>query len=182
MNVRVCLLPGYNCNFAAAYHAMKLCRCHILLILLLGSAQCCCAQLASVVFDMETRCCVPGVTVYVNPRGSTVTDRYGRFVINGECNSITLSHGSYEPLSLDNESVPDTVWLLPKMRRLDEVVIYGKKPKPGYDIRESVRRAVHGAGIKGSSGGNFDFFESISFKKRKQAKRRKKIKEMLDKY
>lgn len=157
-------------------------RRYISLVFLFGAANVCRAQVSAVVFDMETRCCVPGVTVYVNPRGSTVTDRYGRFVINGECNSITLSHGSYEPLSLDNESVPDTVWLLPKMRRLDEVVIYGKKPKPGYDIRESVRRAVHGAGIKGSSGGNFDFFESISFKKRKQAKRRKKIKEMLDKY
>ena len=157
-------------------------RRYISLVILLGAANVCRAQVSAVVFDMETRCCVPGVTVYVNPNGRVVTDRYGRFVIGGECNSITLSHGSYEPLSLGKDAVPDTVWLLPKMRRLDEVVIYGKKPKPGYDIRESVRRAVHGAGIKGSSCGNFDFFESISFKKRKQAKRRKKIKEMLDKY
>ena len=108
-------------------------RCfYILLLMFTGYAAVCCAQTSALVFDMETRRCVPGVTVYVNPRGSTVTDRYGRFTITGECNSITLSHGSFEPLSLDADAVRDTIWLLPKAR--------------------------------------------------KQAKRRKKIKEILDKY
>ena len=133
-------------------------RCFYISLLMLASVAAeSRAQLSAVVFDMETRRCVPGVTVYVNPRGSTVTDRYGRFVIVGKCNGITLSHGSFEPLSLDMSTVKDTIWLLPKMRRLDEVVIYGKKPKPGFDIKESVRRAVHGAGVKGGSGAQLRF-------------------------
>lgn len=157
-------------------------RRYISLVFLLGAANVCRAQVSAVVFDMETRCCVPGVTVYVNPNGRVVTDRYGRFVIGGECNSITLSHGSYEPLSLGKDAVPDTVWLLPKMRRLDEVVIYGKKPKPGFDVRQAARRAAAGVGMKGGTGANFDFFSIFNPKERKHAKRRKKIKEMLDKY
>lgn len=140
------------------------------------------AQLSAVVYDMETRRCVPDVKVYINPRGTVVTDRYGRFVITGKCNSITLSHGSYEALSLARSSVRDTIWLLPKMRRLDEVVIYGKKPKPGFDIGEATRRAAVGTGIKGGSGASFDFMSIFNPKARKHAKRRKKIKEMLDKY
>ena len=158
-------------------------RClYISLLMIAGVAAESRAQLSAVVYDMETRRCVPDVKVYINPRGTVMTDRYGRFVITGKCNSITLSHGSYEALSLARSSVRDTIWLLPKMRRLDEVVIYGKKPKPGFDIGEATRRAAAGTGIKGGSGANFDFFSIFNPKARKHAKRRKKIKEMLDKY
>lgn len=158
-------------------------RCfYISLLMIAGVAAEGRAQLSAVVFDMETRRCVPDVKVYVNPRGTVVTDRYGRFVITGKCNGITLSHGSYEALSLARSSVRDTVWLLPKMRRLDEVVIYGKKPKPGFDIGEATHRAVQGAGVRGGSGASFDFMSIFNPKARKHAKRRKKIKEMLDKY
>ena len=158
-------------------------RClYISLLMIAGVAAESRAQLSAVVYDMETRRCVPDVKVYINPHGTVVTDRYGRFVITGKCNSITLSHGSYEALSLARSSVRDTIWLLPKMRRLDEVVIYGKKPKPGFDIGEATRRAAAGTGIRGGSGTNFDFFSIFNPKARKHAKRRKKIKEMLDKY
>ena len=111
-----------------------------------------------------------------------MTDSYGRFTVSGGCNGITLSHGSFEALSLDKSSVRDTIWLLPKMRRLDEVVIYGKKPKPGFDIKAATQRAAAGAGVRGGSGANFDFFSIFNPKARKHAKRRKEIKEMLDKY
>lgn len=163
------------------YAVMRCCR-YILLLLLVVAAVTCRAQLSAVVFDIETRRCVPGVTVYINPSGKTMTDSYGRFAVSGDCNGITLSHGSFEPLALDKSAVRDTIWLLPKMRRLDEVVIYGKKPRPGFDIKEAVRRAVHGAGMKGGSGAGFDFMSIFNPKAHKQAKRRKKIKEMLDKY
>lgn len=160
---------------------MRCCR-YILLLLLVVAAVTCRAQLSAVVFDIETRRCVPGVTVYINPSGKTMTDSYGRFAVSGDCNGITLSHGSFEPLALDKSAVRDTIWLLPKMRRLDEVVIYGKKPKPGFDIKAATQRAAAGAGFMGGSGANIDFFSIFNPKARKHAKRRKKIKEMLDKY
>lgn len=163
------------------YAVMRCCR-YILLLLLVVAAVTCRAQLSAVVFDIETRRCVPGVTVYINPSGKTMTDSYGRFAVSGDCNGITLSHGSFEPLALDKSAVRDTIWLLPKMRRLDEVVIYGKKPKPGFDIKAETQRAAAGAGLKGGSGANIDFFSIFNPKARKHAKRRKKIKEMLDKY
>lgn len=163
------------------YAVMRCCR-YILLLLLVVAAVTCRAQLSAVVFDIEMRRCVPGVTVYINPSGKTMTDSYGRFAVSGGCNGITLSHGSFEALSLDKSSVRDTIWLLPKMRRLDEVVIYGKKPKPGFDIKAAIQRAAAGAGVRGGSGANFDFFSIFNPKARKHAKRRKEIKEMLDKY
>lgn len=163
------------------YAVMRCCR-YILLLLLVVAAVTCRAQLSAVVFDIETRRCVPGVTVYINPSGKTMTDSYGRFAVSGDCNGITLSHGSFEPLALDKSAVRDTIWLLPKMRRLDEVVIYGKKPKPGFDIKAATQRAAAGAGFNGGSGANIDFFSIFNPKARKHAKRRKKIKEMLDKY
>lgn len=163
------------------YAVMRCCR-YILLLLLVVAAVTCRAQLSAVVFDIETRRCVPGVTVYINPSGKTMTDSYGRFAVSGDCNGITLSHGSFEPLALDKSAVRDTIWLLPKMRRLDEVVIYGKKPKPGFDIKAATQRAAAGAGLKGGSGANIDVFSIFNPKARKHAKRRKKIKEMLDKY
>ena len=126
---------------------MRCCR-YILLLLLVVAAVTCRAQLSAVVFDIETRRCVPGVTVYINPSGKTMTDSYGRFAVSGDCNGITLSHGSFEPLALDKSAVRDTIWLLPKMRRLDEVVIYGKKPKPGFDIKAATQRAAAGAGLR----------------------------------
>ena len=163
------------------YAVMRCCR-YILLLLLVVAAVTCRAQLSAVVFDIETRRCVPGVTVYINPSGKTMTDCYGRFAVSGDCNGITLSHGSFEPLALDKSAVRDTIWLLPKMRRLDEVVIYGKKPKPGFDIKAATQRAAAGAGPRGGSGANIDFFSIFNPKARKHAKRHKKIKEMLDKY
>lgn len=163
------------------YAVMRCCR-YILILLFVVAAVTCRAQLSAVVFDIETRRCVPGVTVYINPSGKTMTDSYGRFTVSGGCNGITLSHGSFEALSLDKSSVRDTIWLLPKMRRLDEVVIYGKKPKPGFDIKAATQRTAAGAGVRGGSGANFDFFSIFNPKARKHAKRRKEIKEMLDKY
>ena len=70
-------------------------RCfYISLLMIAGVAAEGRAQLSAVVFDMETRRCVPDVKVYVNPRGTVVTDRYGRFVITGKYNGITLSHAA----------------------------------------------------------------------------------------
>ena len=166
-----------SCNYVVMYRYR-----YISFLLFTCVAAACRAQLSAVVFDMETRRCVPGVTVYINPSGKTVTDKYGRFSVSDDCNSITLSHGSFEPLALDKASVHDTLWLLPKSRRLDEVVVYGIKPKPGFSVKGVVRSATAGVGNKGGSGANFDFFDTFNFRARRHAKRRKEIKEMLDKY
>lgn len=137
------------------------------------------AQVTGVVFDMETLRPVSGVKIYMNPAGRTDTDIYGRFNIGAEVNSVTFTHGSFESLSMNVEEIRDTVWLIPKMRRLDEVVIYGVKPKLGFDMKDAVRRNIGGAG-RGPSG--MDIFSIFNFKANKQARRRKEIKKMLDKY
>lgn len=139
------------------------------------------AQVEAVVFDIETKRPIEGATVYVNPGGSVKTDVHGRFAVEGECNSITVACQGYESLSMAKENVPDTLWMLPDGHSLDELVVYGRKPKLGFDMDKvsgkKEKRLENKSGI-----GGLDFFHAVQFKKRKQAKRRKKIKEMLDDY
>lgn len=137
-------------------------------------------QLSAVVYDMETLRHVPGVKVYINPKGSTVTDNYGRFSVSDSCNGVTLSHGTYESLRLDKSEIHDTIWLMPKTRRLDEVVVTARRPRPGFDIKAECQKVLMTVPRRG--GISFDFFQLFRHKERKQTKRRKEIKKMLDKY
>ena len=87
------------------------------------------AQISGVVFDMETRRQIAGVKVYINPKGTAITDSHGRFVINQPCNGVTFSHVSYESRAYSRKELCDTIWLMPKLHRLDEVVVTAQGPK-----------------------------------------------------
>lgn len=137
-------------------------------------------RLSAVVYDMETLRHVPGVKVYINPKGSTITDNYGRFSVSDSCNGVTLSHATYESLRLDKSEIRDTIWLMPKTRRLDEVVVTARRPRPGFDIKAECQKVLMTVPRRG--GISFDFFQLFRHKERKQAKRQKEIKKMLDKY
>lgn len=129
---------------------------------------------------METRRPVAGVRIFINPEGDAVTDRNGRFKINRRCSSVTLSHVSYESRALDGSELRDTVWLMPKMNRLDEVVITAERPKMHFGLKKGTQRSV--AGINSAGGIGFDFFSVFDFKGKKQKKRRKRLEKILDGY
>ncbi len=154
---------------------------YLLAALLLAVSETVKAQVTAVVFDMETRRPIEGASVYVNPRGMVKTDRHGRFTVDGECRSLTVSSQGYESRSMDKSGVGDTVWMLPNGRRLGEIVVIGHRPKIGFDTGKYAGKGQKQPSNKSGIGG-FDFFDSFNFKKHKQAKRRKKIKEILDKY
>lgn len=141
----------------------------------------CRAQVSAVVFDMETKRPVSKVKVYVNPKGSVLTDSHGRFNFAGKCNSMTFSHVSYESRSLRRSELRDTVWIMPKMNTLEEVVIMGVRPKFGFDINR-MSREVSSYG-KTSSGLSFDFFSAFDkSQKRKSGKERERYRKMLERY
>lgn len=153
----------------------------ILTLLALIYADVCSAQFTAVVFDMETRRQIEGVKVSINPHGTTTTDKHGRFVINGKFHSVTLSRQGYESLSLARSDLRDTLWMLPNGRRLDEIVVIGYRPKIGFKIDGKPLKGFHTPKKRGLLD-NFDFFDQLNFKKKKQRKRRGKIKEILDEY
>lgn len=138
----------------------------------------CHAQYSAVVLDLETKRQIAGVSVYVNPNGIVKTDSVGRFFINGEFNSVTLTRQGYESLTLSKSELPDSIWLLPNRRSLDEVVIIGHKPKINFKYKNVemfdnlTRPRVTG----------LDLMSIFDFKGKKKAKRRRKIKKILDNY
>lgn len=138
------------------------------------------AQLAGVVFDMETKRPVAGAKVYINPKGSVDTDSNGHFVINQSCNSVTFSHVSYENRVFNKEELPDTVWLLPRLNRLDEVVITAQGPKICVGKQEVSEYASKFKAPK--SGFSFDIATLFNFKKNKRDKRRKRLEKILKDY
>ncbi len=139
------------------------------------------AQLSAVVLDMETRMPVSKAKVYVNPSGSVTTDRYGRFHIVGNCHSMTFSHAGYESRAIQKSELRDTVWLMPKMHTLDEVVIWGMKPKVRFGIdRITADASRYG---KPSSGMTFDLFSAFDkSQKHKSGKDRERYKNILKNY
>lgn len=138
----------------------------------------CRAQFSAVVLDLETKRQVAGVYVYINPKGVVKTDGVGRFVIDGDFNSITLTRQGYESLTLSKSELCDSIWLLPNGRSLDEVVIVGHKPKINFKYKNVemfdnlTRPKVSG----------LDLMSIFDFKGKKKAKRRNKIKKILDNY
>lgn len=158
-------------------------RCIYIFLLLIPCVGCR-AQLSAVVFDMETRRPVSNVKVYVNPSGSTLTDSRGRFRFQGKCYSVTFSHVSYESRAMHKSELRDTVWLMPKMNNLDEVVIIGQKPKVSFDMKRLINEASkYGKQPSGMVGVTFDL-QSLFDKsqKRKSGKDRERYKKMLDNY
>lgn len=141
----------------------------------------CHAQLTGVAFDMETRRPVAGAAVYINPKGSVLTDKHGRFTINGKCHSVTFSHISYESRSMNRSELRDTVWLMPKANRLDEVVVTAIGPKVRLDIKELQKDAS--LYRKPSSGVDFDFFSIFDRSSRRRSEKdRKRLENILKNY
>lgn len=167
--------------FLLAMIALFMKRRYIYSLLLFLLCVGCRAQKTGVVFDMETRRPVDNVKVYVNPAGRTVTDRHGRFIISGSCHSVTFSHVSYESRSMHKTELRDTVWLMPKMNTLDEVVITAVGPKMRLNI-EKISKDASTYG-KHSSGMSFDLFSIFDkSQKRKSGKERERFNKILKNY
>lgn len=155
---------------------VRLFGCLVLLLICIDGS----AQITGVVFDMETKRQIAGVRVYINPKGTVITDSRGRFVISQPCNGVTFSHVSYESRAYSRKELCDTIWLMPKLNRLDEVVITAKAPIVCIKKGEVSKYAKQ---FKAPSGlFSFDMFKLFDFKGHKHEKRRKRIEKILEDY
>lgn len=143
------------------------------------------AQIGGVVIDMETRKPLRDVKVYMNTQKSTVTNWAGRFDTDGNFGSATFTHGNYVPRVMKREEMRDTIYLLPKMNELAEVIVYGKKPGPKFNYSGMTKTDAQLANYQG---GGFNILglaamavDALVKDKHKMTKQQK-VKKILDNY
>ena len=160
-------------------HFFLFCSCRLTMSLLLGmgilSAA---AQTKCVIIDKETGTPIRNVKIYTNKGAVAVTDYQGRAELDSTFSSATISHVSYLARTIERKELRDTLWLLPRENRLDEVVVWGTDRK---NIMSMVASATADAPAYAPAPGivTFDFFEMIR-KKPLSKKARKKNKQLLE--
>ena len=81
-----------------------------------------------VVADMESRVPIRDVLIHTNDNQDTKSCWDGTFSLHEGFDKIMFSHLNYEKrYVLKSELKGDTIWLMPRMNALREVVIYGER-------------------------------------------------------
>ena len=92
---------------------------------------------------------------------------------------VTLAHPKYLSRKVEKAELNDTVWLLPKAIRLDEVVVWGQKRTPMDAMMSSIQAELaDAAAMQPCTGFSFDFFQMFR-KKPLNKKARKKNEKLL---
>lgn len=99
-------------------------------------SQLCMAQKKGIVMEMGIRMPIGGVQLYTNTGHKVVSDSVGRFFIPYAFGSVTVTHAYYLSRIYEATNMPDTLYLLPKGVNLDEVVVVGRAPKIGFDVKK----------------------------------------------
>jgi hypothetical protein len=82
------------------------------------------------VFDKMTRSPIEGAVVTLKPANiNTITDIFGKFIINDGINSIKISSIGYQDIivSIFNLKQNDTIYLTPSQVRLSDVTVHSKE-------------------------------------------------------
>ena len=99
----------------------------LLILSLLATSVCAEAQ-QFVVADMESRVPIRDVLIHTNDNQDTKSCWDGTFSLHEGFDKIMFSHLNYEKrYVLKSELKGDTIWLMPRMNALREVVIYGER-------------------------------------------------------
>ena len=133
------------------------------------------AQTRCVVVDMETRRPLKAVRVTTEENITVETDYTGTCLLPKTFKKLKFVGYGYMRRLMNKEELTDTVQLLSTM--LNEVVVYGKAPKPGFDIKEAARRSARiGASM---SPGGFDFFRMFDKRTRRPSKKEREANERI---
>ncbi len=136
------------------------------------------AQTHCVIVDKETGTPIRDVKIFTDKGQVCVTDYRGRAKVDTPFESATISHVSYLQRRVTRYELRDTVWLLPKSNRLNEVVVWGKDRQ--HLITDVVKSATADAYLYAPPKGvvSFDFFKMME-KKPLSRKARKKNEQIL---
>lgn len=124
------------------------------------------AQKRGVVINMETGFPLANVQLSTNTNVKVLTDYQGRFYIPTPFTSITFAKSHFVPLSMRASQMCDTISLLPKFNTLEEVVVWGKRPKIAKEaMKATPNYPVFNAPT--STGLGFDFVKVIQLFRRR---------------
>lgn len=145
------------------------------------------AQVTGVVIDMETRKPLRDVGVVVNGSYAKkfTTDYRGCFFISGEVKDLTFVHAGYEKRVMKRSELTDTIALLPKFNRIDEVVIYGNMPgkhAPVLGLIDSQLKSMPKEPSKAVVSGDFLSWLKVFEKGHVSAKKRRERMKAIENY
>ncbi|MBO4821788.1 MAG: hypothetical protein J5548_10025 [Prevotella sp.] len=136
------------------------------------------AQVRCVVIDKETGVPVRDVKACTDVGGVFTSDYQGNLVIDTIFHSAVLRHGSYLERKVEKRELRDTLWLLPKAIKLEEVVVWGEARKGVFPWMSIVMAQAAATATPPPGGVSFDFFEMFR-KKPLSKKARKKNEQVL---
>lgn len=136
------------------------------------------AQTHGVIADIETGLPIRDVKIYTNNNKVVMTNWLGEFNIYSNFQSVTVSHGKFMPITLKRDEMTDTIYMLPKLHTLDEIIVWGKRPF----LSQSTKKMTEDAKLYAPCGGmSFDFF-SLFKKSPMNRKQRRKHDEVIKTY
>jgi len=136
------------------------------------------AQTHGVIADIETGLPIRDVKIYTNKNKVVTTNWLGEFNIYANFQSVTISHGKYMSITMKSEEMTDTIYMLPKLHTLDEIIVWGKHPF----MSQSTKKMIEDAKLYSpGSGMSFDFF-SLFKKSPMNRKQRRKHDEIIKTY
>ncbi|MBR7055062.1 MAG: hypothetical protein IKI26_09950 [Prevotella sp.] len=136
------------------------------------------AQGRCVIVDKETGTPIRDVKAYTDKEEEFTTDYRGVLVIDKPFDSATLAHPKFLSRKVGRTELKDTVWLLPKAIRLDEVVVWGVKRSPMDAMMGSIQAQLAAEAAMHPPVVGFDFFQMFR-KKPLNKKARKKNEKLL---
>lgn len=139
------------------------------------------AQQHGVIVDIETRIPVGEAQLFMNTNKQEKTNYRGEFHILGDFSSLSIVHPKYLTRKMQRAEMTDTIFLIPAMNSLSEVVIWGKKKDLSaqfalnpFDLKMASINPGSGINLLG-------LLESL-FKSSKKAKQQERNKEILKNY
>lgn len=129
----------------------------LLSLLLLSVTAVADAQKKGVIVNMTDGVPIRDAKIYTNTNTVATTNWRGEYSIDKYFTSVTITHKDYLSLTLNLYEMSDTIELLPKFHSLDEVVIYGERPK-GFDASKIAEDAKNYYTPPMNGGFSFDLF------------------------
>lgn len=166
-------------------------RLIIIILLILGRAEIK-AQRRLVVIDIETMKPITEVNI-TTESGIWHSDSLGYITIPESSKTLIFSHVNYEERLVNLSELRDTVFLISKLLNLKEVIVFGKD-KQQHDYRKlnekmqpntkELQMVAAGKNMNGGLNllGLINYLFPSEKRLSKKEKKKKKLKEILDKY
>ena len=138
-----------------------------------------------VVADIESHAPIPRVLIYLKSGEHIRTNLEGCFILQTDSfEQITLKHPKYlTRIVTPEETREDTLFLLPTMNALHEVVIYGKRKDKETKLKQFSHPYIEDDPLlKPATPSGIDILEFFNFAEKRRKKRGAKVKKTLENY